>query len=226
MKSSRRVQKIVILIAMLSLITVVATKIYVDAAEQVSSKKTVYKNGQTYTYYSTAQSYDGSANAKTRIEAETYVAEYTMRASTYLVNASSGSICKSVAMKENSVRSLALGVNSSSCTGSHDHYAYGIVGIKTGTIYTDYTTHTTGSISSRSIPSYFTNGNNQTYGPIICESFYDIQLDLIQVTGISGNEGYITRNDLLLPEVDENTLIPVYDFDGTTIVDDFLLEIN
>lgn len=213
-------------IAIISILFMSGIKAYsADAIVKYSETKTVTKNGLIYSYYSIVQSYNGNATARTRVEGDSIIAKGSVKVSTYLINYSTGGTCKSVSPVESTANLSDFGVVSPSCSGSHDHYVYGVVSIKSGSTWSDYTTHSTGSISSRTMPLYSVNMNNQKYGSIICEAYQNVSLDLVSVTGINGLFGYVYKDLLQLP-YNEATLVPVYENDGITIIDQFLIEVG
>lgn len=101
--------------------------------------------------------------------------------------------------------------------------------------YATFNTGITAYLNNNSLNAYNLNDNGEKYGSAFYSITTDSEPDLISAQGIDGKFGYIKKNDLYKgkasnleealskDKVDSNTSIPVYESDGVTIIDYFIL---
>ena len=121
------------------------------------------------------------------------------------------------------------------------YYGRGQVRMYNGNGYNTYTTTKTPFLQPLNLQEldevYSVNENGEIYGPECVLNQYGIEPDLIQAIGDSGIQGYVKAEDLNLETVPTNPeeairyqqelsnqrIIPVYDYNGETIMDSFTI---
>jgi len=145
----------------------------------------------------------------------------------------------------------AGGINATSnaagpTTKGKNYYAMGLIQMWNGTAYSQTSLISTATITAFSVGIYQTNANGQTYGSAADVILDEMLPDLILVIGVNENEGYVYASELnadkpsnptevvayleKLQEMKDNgifsIIIPVYESDGETIIDEFVIDIN
>lgn len=204
------------------------------------STSTVY--GYTYNYYSIIGIQDSSDNLYGGVTVQSSNSSIAIPVG-YMgtcprLYTSSGVLSKSGSWRYNSIEiSYANGTIFPSESGTY--YSKGQVRMYNGNGYTTYTANATPNYTQKSAPiasgySLKTNQNGLTYGSAY---FSEVEPDLILAEGISGNLGYVKSSDLNGPEptavgdaiqiqdlTPQTRVIPVYDLDGVSIIDTFIVE--
>lgn len=115
-------------------------------------------------------------------------------------------------------------------------YGRGQVRMYNGNGYTTYTSTASPNIQRSSASPIRTNDSGQTFGSGLY--FDERDLDYIEAVGINGLTGYVKTSDLdpfpipntpseavaLQAEASDVRVIPVYDYDGTTVIDEFVVQ--
>ncbi|GMQ64192.1 hypothetical protein [Vallitalea maricola] len=152
---------------------------------------------------------------------------------------SSGVLVHSTDWTYNSGEAGMMGKGGATISKIGTYYAKGRVRMYNGNGYNTYTTNSTPYVQfyNASMLTYSLNTSNETYGSDYNSEFIGEVPDLILAEGINGIVGYVRADDLndnyepLSPEeaisYQDSKIsqreIPLYDKDGTTIIDTFLI---
>lgn len=115
--------------------------------------------------------------------------------------------------------------------GHGNFYAKGTSYVYNGNGYNSYALYSS-PIQTAEILEADVNVNGQTYGSEYFLNMQGIEPDLIFAEGVNGKEGYIKKDDINREArtLDEAVVydsseyqVPVYDVDGTTVIDTFVV---
>lgn len=202
--------------------------------------RTVY--GYTYEYYSIIGIQDNTGNLYGGVTVQSSDSDIKIPVG-YMgtcprLYTSSGVLSKSGSWQYNTIK-ITYANGTIYPSGAGTYYSKGQVRMYNGNGYTTYTANATPNYTQKNAPvasnySLKTNRNGLTYGSAF---FSDVEPDLILAEGISGNLGYVKSSDLNGPvptavedviRIQDSTpqtrMIPVYDLDGISIIDTFIVE--
>lgn len=150
---------------------------------------------------------------------------------------SEGVLSKSSSWFYNGSEVRGMGSGALFAPSSGTYYSRGQVRFYNGDGYTTYSTKASPNLtqynsSSLAASHLQTNQNGLTYGSAL---FSETEPDLILVEGISGNIGYVKSSDLNGPmpvsvydaiqmQTSQSRLIPVYESNGITVIDTFVID--
>ena len=150
---------------------------------------------------------------------------------------STGALSRSGSWHYNGYEVNGMGSGALDAPSSGTYYSKGQVRFYNGDGYTTYSTKASPNMTqynsiSTSASHLQTNQTGLTYGSAL---FSETEPDLILAEGISGNIGYVKSSDLNGPmpvsayaaiqiQTSQSRVIPVYESDGITVIDTFVID--